>query len=33
VQTYITYIRDAGVPHIVSILSASGGAHHQVLDS
>jgi len=33
VQTYIPYIRDAGVAHIVSILSPRGGEHHQVLDS
>ena len=33
VQTYIPYIRDAGIAHIVSILSPRGGEHHQVLDS
>ncbi|WP_169542194.1 helicase-related protein [Solirubrobacter soli] len=33
VQTYIPYIRDAGVAHVVSILSPRGGEHHQVLDS
>ncbi|HEY6886347.1 MAG TPA: helicase-related protein, partial [Solirubrobacter sp.] len=33
VQTYIPSIRDAGIAHIVSILSPRGGEHHQVLDS
>ena len=33
VQTYIPYIRDAGIAHIVSILSPRGGEHHQILDS
>jgi hypothetical protein len=33
VQTYIPYIRGAGIAHIVSILSPRGGEHHQVLDS
>jgi hypothetical protein len=33
VQTYIPYIRDAGIAHVVSILSPRGGEHHQVLDS
>jgi len=33
VQTYIPYICDAGIAHIVSILSPRGGEHHQVLDS
>ncbi len=33
VQTYIPYIRDAGIAHIVSILAPRGGEHHQVLDS
>jgi superfamily II DNA or RNA helicase len=33
VQTYIPYIRNAGIAHIVSILSPRGGEHHQVLDS
>jgi hypothetical protein len=33
VQTYIPYIRGAGVEHIVSILSPRGAEHHAVLDS
>jgi hypothetical protein len=33
VQTYIPYIRGAGVEHIVSILSPRGAEHHTVLDS
>ena len=33
VQTYIPYIRGAGIEHVVSILSPRGGEHHQVLDS
>lgn len=33
VQTYIPYIRDAGIAHIVSLLSPRGGEHHPVLDS
>ncbi|HWK28474.1 MAG TPA: DEAD/DEAH box helicase [Solirubrobacter sp.] len=33
VQTYIPYIRDAGIAHIVSVLSPRGGEHHQTLDS
>jgi hypothetical protein len=33
VQTYIPYIRGAGVEHIVSILSPRGAEHHVVLDS
>jgi len=33
VQTYIPYIRGAGIEHIVSILSPRGAEHHAVLDS
>ena len=33
VQTYIPYIRGAGVEHIVSILAPRGAEHHAVLDS
>ena len=33
VQTYIPYIRGAGVEHIVSVLSPRGAEHHAVLDS
>ena len=33
VQTYIPYIRGAGVEHIVQILSPRGAEHHAVLDS
>ena len=33
IQTYIPYIRDAGIAHIVTILSPRGGEHHQILDS
>src|SRR6202008_4127896 len=33
VETYIPYIRDAGIAHIVSVLSPRSGEHHQVLDS
>ena len=33
VQTYVPYIRSAGVEHIVSILSPRGAEHHQILDS
>ena len=33
VQTYIPYIRGAGVEHIVLILSPRGAEHHAVLDS
>jgi hypothetical protein len=33
VQTYIPYIRGAGVEHIVSVLSPRGAEHHQILDS
>ena len=33
VQTYIPYIRGAGVEHIVSILAPRGAEHHAILDS
>jgi hypothetical protein len=33
VQTYIPYIKDAGIAHVVSVLSPRGGEHHQILDS
>ena len=33
VQTYIPYIRGAGVEHIVQVLSPRGAEHHAVLDS
>jgi hypothetical protein len=33
VQTYIPYIRGAGVEHIVSVLFPRGAEHHAVLDS
>ena len=32
VQTYIPYIRGAGVEHIVSILAPRGAEHHAILD-
>ena len=33
VQTYIPYIRGAGLEHVVSVLAPRGGEHHQILDS
>jgi hypothetical protein len=33
VQTYIPYIKGAGIEHVVSVLSPRGGEHHQILDS
>ena len=33
VQTYIPYIRGAGVEHVVSILAPRGAEHHAILDS
>jgi hypothetical protein len=33
VETYIPYIRGAGIEHVVSVLSPRGGEHHQILDS
>ena len=33
VQTYIPYIRGAGIEHVVSVLAPRGGEHHQILDS
>jgi superfamily II DNA or RNA helicase len=33
VQTYIPYIKGAGIAHVVAILAPRGGEHHQVLDS
>jgi hypothetical protein len=33
VQTYIPYIRGAGVEHIVLILSPRGAEHRAILDS
>ena len=32
-QTYIPYIKNAGIAHVVSVLSPRGGEHHQILDS
>jgi hypothetical protein len=33
VQTNIPYIRRGGIEHVVSVLSARGAEHHQILDS
>ncbi len=33
VQTYIPYIKGAGIEHVVSVLSPRGAEHHAVLDS
>jgi hypothetical protein len=33
VQTYIPYVKGAGIEHVVSVLSPRGGEHHQILDS
>jgi Helicase conserved C-terminal domain len=33
VQTYIPYIRGAGIEHVVSVLAPRGAEHHAVLDS
>jgi hypothetical protein len=33
VQTYIPYIKAAGIEHVVSILAERGAEHHQILDS
>jgi hypothetical protein len=32
VQTYIPYIKGAGIEHVVSVLSPRGGEHRQILD-
>ena len=33
VQTYIPYIKGAGIEHVVSVLSPRGAEHHAILDS
>jgi hypothetical protein len=33
VQTYIPYIRGAGIEHVVSVLTPRGAEHHLILDS
>lgn len=32
-QTYIPYIRGAGIEHVVSVLTPRGAEHHLILDS